>query len=322
MDEKKVELRDPEKVEPKKEKDLWDKLQIIVQPLNGLLTAAAVAMLGYYTSSVLRQNEAREAGQRVYTELMSNREQADSALRKDMFLSIIETFRNPDSTGASFDSKMLNLELLVYNFHESLNLRPLFAFYERQISAFPEPSRTTYMTRLNLIGREIGTRQLVLLEQVGKKFSRTIDFEMLKASGGFLELMPERLTLGGTEREFQLTVLGVNPQTKEIRMEMGVRTIAGDPQESSAMQLRRFQVGNYDFPMIDNTRLSRDQRASVVITQVSDSSAEITLVYFPGSYAGLKEKASYDEVVEQLRNLGQQPAGKTNTEQTPAGQTK
>jgi len=318
MDEQQVELSAPEKVEPRKEKDLWDKLQIIFHPLNGLLTALAVALLGYYTSSVLRQNDNRDASRRVYTELMSNREQADSALRKDMFLSIIETFRNPDASSASFDSKMLNLELLVYNFHESLNLRPLFAFYERQIATLPEPARTTYMTRLSQMGREIGTRQLVLLEQVGKKFSRTIDFDMLKASGGFLELPKERLVLNGVEREFSLTVLGVNPQTREIRMEMAVRT----PQESASMQLRRFQVGNYDFPMIDNTRLSRDQRAAVVITQASDSSAEITLVYFPGSYAGLKEKASYDEVVEQLRNLGEQSTKSPQAEQPPAEETK
>jgi hypothetical protein len=290
---------DEKKEEVKKEKDLWDKLQIIFHPLNGLLTALAIALLGYYTSNVLRQNEARDAGQRVYTELMSNREQADSALRKDMFLSIIDTFRRSD---ADLDTKMLNLEMLVYNFHESLNLKPLFAFYERQINESRDPSAKAYLTRLSQIGREIGTRQLVLLEQVGAKFSRTIDFEMLKASGGYLELMPEKLELDGTEREFSLTVLGANPETKEIRMEMGVRT----PQDSNSMQLRKFQLGNYDFPMIDNTRLSNDQRAAVVLSQSNDMSADITLVYFPGSYAGLKEKASYDEVVEQLRNLGRE----------------
>ena len=67
------------------------------------------------------------------------------------------------------------------------------------------------------------------------------------------------------------------------------------------MQLRKFQIGNFDFPMIDNTRLSKDQRAAVVITQAGESSAELTLVYFPGSYASLKEKVSSDEVIEQLR---------------------
>jgi hypothetical protein len=296
---------DEAKVEVKKDKDIWDKLQIVFHPLNGLLTASAVALLGYYTSSILRQNEARDANSRVYTELISSREQADSALRKDMFLSIIETFRRPES--ADLEAKMLNLELLAYNFHESLNLKPLFAYLERQIGSSNDSGKAGYLTRLNQTAREIATRQLVLLEQVGGKFSRTIDFETLKASGGYLELMPQKLTLDQTEREFSLSVLGINPQTKELSMEMGVRT----PQESSSTQMRKFHVGNFEFPMIDNTRLSRDQRAAVVLTQSNDASAEITLVFFPGSYASMKEKVSYDEVVERLRQLGQQPQNQT-----------
>src|SRR3989442_12864596 len=82
-----------------KEKDLWDKMAIVLHPLNGLLTALAVALLGYYTSTILRQNETRQTNERVYTELMSSREQAESGLRKDMFLSIIQTFLRPEAAG-------------------------------------------------------------------------------------------------------------------------------------------------------------------------------------------------------------------------------
>ena len=286
--------------EPRKEKDLWDKLQIIFHPLNGLLTAVTIGVLGYYTSNLLRQNETVQANERVYTELMSSREMAESALRKDMFLSIIQTFFRPDPTGFSdLEARMLNLELLTYNFHESLNLKPLFAHMDRVIAKSPDPGREAYETRLRQMTREVATRQLVLLEQVGQKFSRTIDFEMLKKEG-YLELPPETLVLADREREFALTVLGLNPQTREIRMEMGVRT-KGDIEE----QIRRFSVGPYDFPMIDNTRLSNDQRAAVVLTQAGPDSAEITLVYFPGSYASLKEKIAFDEVVEQLRDIGE-----------------
>ena len=279
-------------------KDFWDKLQIIFHPVGGLLTAVTVGLLGYYTSNVLRTNEAATTRKQVYTELMSSREQADSSLRKDMFLSIIETFQRSEKS--SLEAKMLNLELLTYNFHDSLNLKPLFAHMGREIAASTgDPNQASYKARLNQIGRDISTRQLVLLEQVGKKFSRSIDFDKLKAEG-ILELAPERLTLDKHEREFSLSVLAANPQTHEIRVEMGVRTLNG----TSTLQLRKFQVGDFDFPMIDNTRLSSDQRAAVVITQAGESSAEITLVYFPGSYASLKEKVSYDEVVEQL--VGQQ----------------
>jgi hypothetical protein len=288
--------------EPRKEKDFWDKLQIVFHPLNGLLTAATVALLGYYTSNLLRQNEAQQANERVYTELTSSREQAESSLRKDMFLSIIQTFSRTDATSVQdLEAKMLNLELLTYNFHESLNLKPLFSHMNRVIEKSAGQNRSDYGARLRQMTREVATRQLVLLEQVGQKFSRSVDFEMVKSSG-YLELLPETLSLGRTERQFSLAVLGVNPETQEMKMEMTIRT-KGDPNT----QLRRFQVGSFDFPMIDNTRLSDDQRAAVVVTQSNKDSADITLVYFPGSYAGFKEKLSYEEAFEQLRGLGAKP---------------
>ena len=139
------------------------------------LTALAVALLGYYTSSILRQSELRQTNERVYTELMSSREQAESGLRKDMFLSIIQTFLRPEAAG--LEARMLNLEMLAYNFHESLNLKPLFSHMDRLITASTDPGKTGYVNRLNQVAREITTRQLVLLEQVGKKFGRTVDFD-------------------------------------------------------------------------------------------------------------------------------------------------
>ena len=282
-----------------KEKDLWDKMAIILHPLNGLLTALAVALLGYYTSTILRQNETRQTNERVYTELMSSREQAESGLRKDMFLSIIQTFLRPEAAG--LEARMLNLEMLAYNFHESLNLKPLFSHMDRLITASTDPGKTGYVNRLNQVAREITTRQLVLLEQVGKKFGRTVDFDKFRASRGGLELEPEKLTLDNTEREFMLSVLEVNLQRRELTLELGVRTL----RESSQPQRRSFHLGYYDFPMIDNTRLSRDQRAAVVLNQFDEGGADLTLVYFPGSYASLKEKVSYDEVVERLRVLSE-----------------
>lgn len=278
-------------------KDLWDKLDIVFRPLNGLLTALAVGLLGYYTSNILRQREMRETNERVYTELMSSREQSESALRKDMFVSIIQSFLRPDS--ASLEDRMLNMELLAYNFHESLNLKPLFVHLNKQIGASSDPSKAEYFTRLNSVARQITTKELVLLEQVGKKFSRTVDFDKFRANPGGLELDPETLTLDGTEREFMLSVLEVDPKRRELTMELGVRT----PQESPIVRRLTFHAGYFDFPMIDNTRLSRDQRAAVVLNEFGEGGADLTLVYFPGSYASLKEKVSYDEVVEKLRIL-------------------
>ena len=283
----------------KQPKDRWDKVDVILRPLNGLFTALAVAILGYYTSNLLRQRETRETNERIYTQLMSSREQAESALRKDMFVSIIQSFLRPDS--GSLEDRMLNLELLAYNFHESLNLKPLFVHLNKQIAASSDPSKGEYFTRLNSVARQITTKEMVLLEQVGRKFGRTVDFDKFRASPGGLELDQENLTLDGSDREFMLSVLEIDPKRRELTMELGVRT----PKESPLVRRLTFHVGYFDFPMIDNTRLSRDQRCAVVLDQFSDSSAELTLVLFPGSYASLKEKVSYDEVVEKLRVLSE-----------------
>ena len=41
----------------KKDKDYWDKVDIVLRPINGLFTALAVGLLGYYASSFVRQGE-------------------------------------------------------------------------------------------------------------------------------------------------------------------------------------------------------------------------------------------------------------------------
>ncbi len=282
-----------------KNKDFWDKADIILRPVNGLLTALAVALLGYYTSNVLHQSELRQTNERVYTELMSSREQSESGLRKDMFLAVIQTFLRSD--GAGLEAKMLNLEMLAYNFHESLNLKPLFAHMERLIGNASGSDKTKYKGRLDQVAKEIANRQLLLLEQVGTKFGRTVDFEKLRQSPGGLELDAEKLKLNDVEREFMLSVVAYDAEHRELTMELGVRT----PKESASVQRRTFHVSYYDFPMIDNTRLTHDQRAAVILNQTNEGGADLTLVYFPGSYASLKEKVSYDEVVENLRAIAQ-----------------
>jgi hypothetical protein len=46
--------------------------------------------------------------------------------------------------------------------------------------------------------------------------------------------------------------------------------------------------------------LSHDQRCAITLNNFEDSFANITVVYFPGSYASLKEKPYYQEVVKEL----------------------
>jgi hypothetical protein len=287
------------------DKDRWDKLQVILQPVGGLLTAAAIALFGFITNKQLDQRQAIETNTRLYSELMSRREESESALRKDMFVSIITSFLTPAATDLSGD--VLNLELLVYNFHESLNLKPLFLELKRRVARERQRATTAaaiadldeYSMRLERVAREIVRKQMIVLEGAGRRFDRSIDL-VADADGATLE--PATLTLDSLQTVFGIDVLGVDRVAREVQIALTVET--PDPELGRQTKVAKFVVSFFDFPMIDNIRLAAGQRCSVVLNAFSDESADLTVVLFPGSYASLQEKPYYNEVIESVLSAG------------------
>lgn len=282
---------------PAKSKDLWDKLDILFKPLGGLFTALAVALLGFMGSNYLEKRQAEEGRIQLYTELMSQREAAESALRKDMFTTIIQSFLKSES--ASLDEQVLNLELLAYNFHESLNLKPLFAYLNRKLDRVDGYQRAPLQARLEKVAREISRRQLMVLEGAGAGVDRTVDMAALAESPGGIKLDSAMLTVAGVERSYDLYVQQVDMKSRELRLRLEVFT-PSETESAHKSASAEFWIGFYDFPMIDNTRLPHDQRVAVVLNQLDEVSAELTLVYFPGAFASLKEKPYFQEVLNQL----------------------
>ena len=78
-------------------KDFWDKIHVLLAPVGGLLTALAVTLVGVAGSRVIDRRQAAETNARLYSELMSRREESESSLRKDMFVSIIQSFLQPQA---------------------------------------------------------------------------------------------------------------------------------------------------------------------------------------------------------------------------------
>ena len=292
---------------PGKKRDFWDRLQIILQPMGGLLTAAAIAVFGFVTSSKLGERQAIESNMRLYSELMSKREESESALRKDMFVSIITSFVQPNVSDVNSD--VLNLELLAYNFHESLNLKPLFLDLKRRIATGLAKAKTpearaeyaTYTDRLERVAREIARKQMIVLEGAGRKFDRTVD---LTGDPEGTTLEPVTLMLDSMQTTFAIDVLEVDRDEREIQVALNVET--PDPELGRQTKVATFRVSYFDFPMIDNIRLTYGQRCAVVLNSFSEQSADVTVVLFPGAYASLKEKPYYNEVLKSVLSASQQ----------------
>jgi hypothetical protein len=276
------------------------KFEILLSQTGGLLTAISVAVIGSCGAYILNKKQEMDTRSKVYAELTSQREQAESVMRKDMFAKIIESVLKPEKS--SSDLTVLNMELLAYNFHESLNLKPLFSYVQRHLG---EPiSAKPYLARLEKVASDITRKQLLVLEEGGKKFDRTIDLNALGRNPNGIVLDSETLTLAGIERTFQLVALKADIANHELQLRLEITTLKPFPKTRRLT----FSIGFYDFPMVDNTRLSEDQRCAVVLDNFcedAECTAEITLVYFPGSRASLKERTFAEDVI---RNLQKPPS--------------
>jgi hypothetical protein len=102
-------------------------------------------------------------------------------------------------------------------------------------------------------------------------------------------------------------ILGADPEGRQIQLRITVR---GGQREAAETTAAEFWLGPFDFPMIDNIRLPHDQRMAAVLNNFDPRHgiADLTVAYFPGKYAGMREKPYYDEVLAKLLAANQTAA--------------
>jgi hypothetical protein len=305
----------------------FDLTKILALPLVTLL-------VGYWFNSSLNERQQVESNIRLYAEMMGRREEADSNLRKDMFNSILNTFMAKDpelklSPEQEIRQQILSLELLAYNFHESLDIGPLFKDVERRITFATFVTATELRDRLGTVANEVIEHQLTGLSDVGTVErgsalpakirdsrahimfgTRTIADPQVTPGEGATRLCLSMEAANGTRhhRQFRLELFGLNEAIREVQVQLSVSQLL-TPQECQGTSVdlskqevdTNFAVGPFDFPMIDNTRLSAGERASVSLTALNENVLSVALAYFPASRASLKDKPYYDEVMRELR---------------------
>jgi hypothetical protein len=287
------------------EKDFWDKAEIILHPVGGLITAVTIAIVSYFASDYINKNQENEAKTRLYTELMSKREESESALRKDMFTSIIGTIlRDSDE----MDEKILQLELLAYNFHESLNLTPLFTYLNRRNNNETTDPKLykTYRNRIYDMSKEVTTKQLASLEGVAKteRFVYFYDSLAFNANDTFSCTFVDTIRTGKEVVPVQhLVHMTIQEKdTLNSTVKLGLKICTRIPGKEDKVVDPSFVIDFFEFPMIDNTRLINDKRCAVVLRDfdVQNQFIELDLIFFPGSHSSLKERPYYDDIVAKL----------------------
>lgn len=299
-------------------------------------------ILGYVFNDSLNKRQAVDNNMRLYTEIMTKREQADSDLRKDMFKSILDTFMNKISAldrEHQLRQKVLNLELLAYNFHESLDIGPLFKDIRSEIPDDNQGAHADLRKRLEKVGREVIERQLAALSDSGmferggasiipekleklkaylifRTLSHTVPNPEVKAGEGVTRAC---LSVESAEdesdktvrryRQFTLEILKVDQTTREVQVRLNVsKPLSYNECQQPKLEFAskgeidtNFWVGLFDFPLIDNTRLTHGERSSVSLMYLDSDQLEVALAYFPGSRASMKDKPYYDQILRELK---------------------
>jgi hypothetical protein len=289
---------------PVKPRDPWDKLDIV---LKGLLPLA-VAAVGYFGTSYLSSQQRSESTRQFYTSLQAQRETADGNLRKEMFSYVIGNFLG--KVEGDPNKRVVGLEMLALNFHDSFDLLPLFEDTYRTVRREEKDPRKAaqLVQRLVELSREIADRQIAALADVTHQWSRVIDLGPLAAQGGRGALRPIELkplaprpgdpahVLGPqASLELRLNVTDVDASQHRVKVALEV----WDPVKSLIVE-RSFWVSPFDFPALRNIRLPNRERVALVLKGFEADHVDLAVLHFPEARASLKEKPYIDDLINDI----------------------
>ncbi len=305
----------------------WMELsKVVAMPLVTLIVGA------YFSYSLNARQEA-DQNSRLYADMMSRREESDSALRKDMFQSILATFLKKEDKqprGRDLEQEVLNIELLAYNFHESLDLGPLFKHVQRDLVQAKVNANENLLWRVEKVAKEVKAQQLAVLADSGHVDHADLNVDTMtavfetstveplpgKKRGGPTLCMSIDSARGETHwRQFSLRFLDFSNERREVEIGLAVskplseqdcKMILDTKTEQENIEARaQFWVGLFAFPMIDNTHLSHSERCAVSVTDIPDeNNVAIAVSFFQASRASLKDKLYYDEILHDVVGPG------------------
>lgn len=334
----------------KSQKDKWDIIEILARPISAALTALAIATIGYFgndaiTKVNIKQEKTRamiaerEQDARLYTQLLSRREDSESALRKDMFQQIMEGFFDEPGDDVADDlkevdinngisKKILRLEMLALNFGDSLSIGPLFSEMSKDIDRILQTSKekidnwkfdaAKHQKRLQGLARRVAAAQLSTIIPKGQTITATIPFAQIEkpdssTSEEWQYTWPDDyqtddtedrpnsdLQIGDITRSITIQLRNANYRKKTVRVNLIIVDLDEENANTEPTEID-FTLDYFNFPLIDNTRLSNNERFTIVLEEFNRGELILKGVLFPGVYASQRDKPYLNEAIQDLK---------------------
>jgi len=187
---------------------------------------------------------------------------------------------------------------------------------DRQIAAEKNIQlKTDYRKRLYKMAGDVISKQISSLEGAAARETMFVTFpvDSIKYKPGLSQdfamdwkdskVFTDTIKTGNTNSVYKRVVFlkasEFNVDEKTVNVRLDIETSIND--KFINMVTQEFTIDYFQFPMIDNTRLSNDMRCAVVMRDFDfPNFIEVDILYFPGSHSSLKEKPYYDDVVKKL----------------------
>lgn len=267
-----------------------------------LAMPAAICVVPLLFELFSHAHDERENQFRLYTELLSKREEADMNVRRGIFDKVFDKYLPPDTN--DIDTRLVGLELMAANFHESVDISPLFWQLDRQSMKQPDADvRDADLKELARIAGVVKARQIEGLEIAGRKTEIGFDLELAPDKQKKLSCDWRLPHVDGTpdtkrgSRHFDVDLIEGDVQGRRLKLQLSY----SDPNGGETRQVLVW-ADLYDFPLMNFTRISDEERVAIVLTRLDpvSMSATVTLVYYPSSRSGTKDKPYIDDVMSRL----------------------
>jgi len=237
-----------------------------------------------------------------------------------------------DDIKDKLSKKILKLEMLALNFGDSLSIGPLFSELSSDIeqvllanSDVIDDWKTVaapYQKRLRSLAKRVASRQMSTISAGNEssdkyEFRLSVDTEQVRVPdededtesnlyywSSMDSLEGDKLKLDGVTRFFEITLNNADLENYTISVNMKILEIPGDESSTGTPRVvanRDFNMDFFNFPLIDNTRLSNNHRFALIIEDFDHKTIELKGVLFPGVFASQRDKPFLTEAINELK---------------------
>lgn len=253
--------------------------------ITKVVTAIGALLAGIFIPVVINYNQEKNRETQLYVQIMTQREQSDSALRSQMFNSLISSYFGQDIIRDP-EKQMMYLYLLTLNFQEFFDARPLFEDLDNRVT----PAQRS---RLIAIARDAADRQVNMLT---KPENEPIEMTLCVEENEGCKRMDTFTIKGKKDHSYQFSALLRQVSSSEARVRVS------SAEGSFNFKTVEIGVSYFDTPFMNNTKLIDGSRFSFVLKNMDPvrQMATIEVVTFPEEYMNLRDRPYFDEMLSRL----------------------